>query len=88
MGAPSRRSAAQRESGLCAQCRPCNGFSAAPMERSMKQRRSTPTKREPREIDAKTNRARRREQIEQAERAKLRPRFQTPEQGEYRHEDF
>lgn len=50
----------------------------------MKPRRSVPAKRPPREIDVKTNRARRREQIEQAERAKHRPVFPEPETERYK----
>ena len=51
----------------------------------MKSRRVKPAKRPPPEIEVKTHRARRREQIEQAERTKRRPVFPEPEEeGRYR----
>lgn len=51
----------------------------------MKPRRARPAKRAPSEIETKTNRARRREQIELTERAKRRPQFPEPEaEGRYR----
>lgn len=50
----------------------------------MKPRRHRPAKRPPPELQVKTNRARRREQIEQTERAKRRPDFPEPEdEGRY-----